>query len=66
MKIKVTHCQGHGPAFEKLTDGSVHEVVRIDQTEQSGLRGFYVEVDGGEVLLWNGEVTIVEEEGGEK
>lgn len=66
MKIKVTHCQGYGPAFEKLTDGSVHEVVRIDQTEQSGLRGFYVEVDGGEVLLWNEEVTIVEEEGGEE
>lgn len=65
MKIRITNCQGYGPAFEKMTPGSEHEVLRIDQDEKRGLRGFYVEADGGDVLIWATECNLVEEGGAE-
>lgn len=63
MKIRITKCTGEGPAFRTMTPGSIHKVLRIEQDELKGVRGFYVNAEGGELLIWTEECNIVEKGG---
>lgn len=56
MKVTVIECRAFGKAFENLTPGSVHEVIKIKNTfPGSGLFDVWVRGVGDNVKLLNKE-----------
>lgn len=58
MKIKITKCEGFGPAFENLTPESIHE--RIDTPKsRKNKEEIWIMGNGEPIRLLSREFTII-------